>query len=342
MSDGERGLPRDVEARVRSALEGLHGRDVRVEHTRPAPGGCIHNALSVETSAGTVFLKWNRGGAGAGFESEARGLEHLRSAAAGEGLLAVPAVLGVEDAEGDAPGWLLLEYLPPTSAGNGYARQLGVGLAALHAAGHARNGDLRAAPGDDSGVRDSDGGRDGQGEVPSFGWFEDNRIGRLPQQNPWTGAWAAFWRDARLRPQIEAAAAEGHLDPGADRWAERILDAVAPAVKGAEPAGPELVHGDLWSGNVHPGAGGRPVLVDPATYLGAGEVDLAMARLFGGFGEEFYQAYAEAAAQPPGFEEVRLPLYQLYYLLVHVRLFGASYLPRTREAAERVLAATGC
>jgi fructosamine-3-kinase len=42
----------------------------------------------------------------------------------------------------------------------------------------------------------------------------------------------------------------------------------------------------------------------------------------------------------PGYGEVRRHLYQLYYLLVHVNLFGGSYRGQAVASLRRVLAAT--
>jgi fructosamine-3-kinase len=275
-------------------------------------GGCIHHALAVETDHGPVFLKWDRGEAGSGFGAEARGLDALREAAAEEGLLAVPEVLDARDAEGDDSGWLALEFLPPASPAPDHDRRLGRGLALLHA---------RLAP--------------------SFGWPETNRIGPLPQPNPAAASWPDFWADARLTPQIRATRDEGGLDTADVDLLERVVEAVPAALAPVAEVSPQLVHGDLWSGNVHPGPDGRPVLVDPAAYHGHGEVDLAMARLFGGFGGDVFAAYREVLAAPDGFDAVRCPLYQLYWLLVHVRLFGRGYLGRTRSAARAVLSEVG-
>ena len=51
---------------------------------------------------------------------------------------------------------------------------------------------------------------------------------------------------------------------------------------------PALLHGDLWSGNVAQ-AEGEPVIFDPASFYGHHEYDLAIGRMFGGFGAEFYR-----------------------------------------------------
>ncbi len=90
---------------------------------------------------------------------------------------------------------------------------------------------------------------------------------------------------------------------------------------------------------MHPLGEGRAALIDPSCYYGHREVDLAMAELFGGFGRRFQDAYDEAWPRVEGYREVRRPIYQLYYLLVHVVLFGGSYLAGCRNAVDSALAA---
>ena len=92
-----------------------------------------------------------------------------------------------------------------------------------------------------------------------------------------------------------------------------------------EPEKPSLLHGDLWSGNVMCGPDGKAMLIDPACYVGHAEADLAMTELFGGFPPEFYEAYREARPLQDGYEN-RRDLYNLYQLLNHLNLFGATYL----------------
>jgi len=306
-------LPEALRSLLDEVLVDILGSGTRIQGVRPVGGGCIHHALVLDTTRGPLFLKWNRGDAGAAFHAEARALEALRAGAQPAGLLTVPRVVAVRDSADGAPGWLVLEYLPPSAPGPDYHRRLGEGLATLH--------------------------RAGWGEA--FGWEEDNRIGSLPQANPWMDSWPRFWREVRLRPQLDAAFREGRLTPADRAWADGILEAVEPALAAVAEDPPALLHGDLWSGNVHPGPGGGPVLVDPAAYLGHGEVDLAMAELFGGFQAGTFDAYAAASPAPPGYAAVRRPLYQLYYLLVHVRLFGGGYLSGSRNAALAVLRALG-
>jgi fructosamine-3-kinase len=71
--------------------------------------------------------------------------------------------------------------------------------------------------------------------------------------------------------------------------------------------------------------------LDPSVYGGHREIDLAMMQLFGGFGQKAFAAYREAWPLSPGWRE-RVPLYQLYPLLVHVNLFGGSYVSGVERA----------
>lgn len=310
-------LPAHVERDVSSALEEL-GLGSRVVRAHPVGGGCINQGTRVETAAGhTVFLKWNTEAPAGMFAAEVDGLAALR------------AVAGVRTPEPLAHGacWLLLEHVETGRERTDTPAALGRMLAALHAGGEGS----RLGPGIGAGpaARPLTPGR----HVP-FGWPRDNWIGSLPQANPLTDDWGEFWRDRRIAPQLARARRLGHLK---DAALDRVLDVLPGAL--ADVTLPELVHGDLWGGNWLRDARGEPVLIDPAVYRGHGEVDLAMSELFGGFPRAFYDAYHEVRRRSREYAAYRRDLYQLYYLLVHVNLFGSSYEAGARRAAERVLAA---
>lgn len=210
--------------------------------------------------------------------------------------LRVPEVFAV-DAEG-----ILLEWLEPAAgAEREQGAELGRGLAHLHRM-----------------TRDR------------YGFEENNFIGMLPQNNPWQPSWIDFYREARLLPQMELAAQKGRFGSNRRRLADRLLDRLPEWIDEAEVE-PSLLHGDLWGGNWLATRHG-PALIDPAVCYGDREMDLAMSRLFGGFPPEFYRAYNEEFPVRPGHQD-REALYQLYYLLVHLNLFGESYGP----AVDRIL-----
>jgi fructosamine-3-kinase len=261
--------------------------------SRAVSGGDINQAHAVELDDGrVVFAKTNPDADPAMFPAEARGLAWLAEA----GTLRTPRVLAV------SPDFLVLEHLRAARRCPDFDERLGRGLAALHRFG-----------------------------APGFGLDHDNFIGRLPQSNRPAPTWAAFYRSARLEPQLRLAVEAGVASPRLRRDGERLLELLDDRVGPPEP--PARLHGDLWGGNLIVDDRGQPCLVDPAVSGGHRELDLAMMRLFGGFGARVFDAYAEAWPLAPG-HEARVPLYQLYFLLVHVNLFGGSYV----ASAERALA----
>lgn len=69
-------------------------------------------------------------------------------------------------------------------------------------------------------------------------------------------------------------------------------------------------------------------------------MDLAFTELFGGFPDSFYTAYWRIDPPAEGYE-TRRPLYQLYFALVHLLLFGESYGPLVDRLAGQVLRSAG-
>lgn len=158
-----------------------------------------------------------------------------------------------------------------------------------------------------------------------YGWHEDYAFGRVAIPNEWADRWPVFWSERRILTHLP------HVSADLGRRLEKLsaaLDELLPA----EPK-VSLLHGDLWSGNVLFDGDRLAGLIDPACYYGHSEVDFAMLELFGGPSRDFYDAYGP---MEPGFPE-RLPLYQLWPALVHLRLFGSGY----RSLVERLLATVG-
>jgi protein-ribulosamine 3-kinase len=263
----------------------------------PVSGGCISPSYRVALSGGAVCFLKTLPAGGA------RDMFRQEAAAleriASAGALRVPQVMAT------AESWLALEWLEPAVALPGAWAELGRGLARLHRCRHER-----------------------------YGLAVDNYIGPLPQANGLLASWPAFWAERRLRPQMERAT--GRLDGALRTGLDRLVDELDQRLRTAEQEGASLLHGDLWGGNVHMTATGA-ALIDPSSYYGHREVDLAMAALFGGFPPEFEAAYAAEWPLLPGAAQ-RRAIYQLYYLLVHVNLFGSTYIASTKRALGDALA----
>lgn len=166
------------------------------------------------------------------------------------------------------------------------------------------------------------------------GLERDTVIGGLPQPNPWTDSWVEFFAQHRLREMARQAHQAGKLP---DDLRDRV-DALAGRLGewlDEPPGGPSLLHGDVWGGNVLIDSDRVAAFVDPAIYYGHPEVELAFVTLFATFGDAFFTRYRERAGLAEGFFETRRDLYNLYPLLVHVRLFGGAYVHSVRHTLDQ-------
>lgn len=163
-----------------------------------------------------------------------------------------------------------------------------------------------------------------QAGAPSFGGRGGAYIGPLAMPNQPAVSWPAFYAQQCIEPLLRAVPSEERVP--FDRVIARIDHLAGPL----EP--PARIHGDLWRGNVLADATRTPWVIDPAAHGGHRETDLAMMRLFGGFGERCFAAYEEAFPLADGWQD-RIALHQLHPLLVHAVLFGGAYVDQALTAA---------
>lgn len=167
--------------------------------------------------------------------------------------------------------------------------------------------------------------------APTFGFDRDTLIGGLRQPNEPALSWLQFFRERRLLYMAGEAANAGRLPAGILGRIERLSQNLEQWLE--EPAGPSLIHGDVWTTNVLARGDRVTAFLDPAIYFAHAEIELAFITLFGTFSSAFFERYRELRPIAPGFFEERRHLYYLYPLLVHVRLFGGSYV----ASVDRVL-----
>ena len=264
--------------------------DAEITQCTSVSGGCIANASRLETDEGPLFLKWGDRDVARTFPGEAAGLDAM---AAADASLVIPPVEGYDTTADNRPGYLVMKWINTGHKGRRFWSSFGQGLAEMHR----HTGD-------------------------EYGFSVDNFIGQLPQSNTWMTAWPAFFREQRLAPQVDMAREKGRWKSTWDRPLDHLYRRLGDLLPANPPA--SVVHGDLWKGNFMVNAVGTPVLIDPATYYGHREVDLAMSELFGGYDEAFYDAYREAWPLESGYEE-RREIYNLYHLINHLNHFGAGY-----------------
>ena len=250
-------------------------------------GGDISSAYLLQTSAKKYFLKVNeKPFALEMFRAEQQSLQVIENT----GTIAVPRVHFVNEHSGKS--FILMDFIESKRPDASDFQRLGVQLANLH-----------------------------QCTQSDFGFPTDNFIGNLPQHNQPRANWAEFYGLERILPQLQLALKNQLLSPFEIPTKEKAVAVFTDIFGNATPS---LLHGDLWSGNFLIAADGAPYLIDPAAYYGHSAVDIAMSRLFGGFGASFYDAYHKIIPKAENYAQ-HIELYQLYYLLVHLNLFGSGY-----------------
>jgi len=268
----------------------------KVVDIRPVSGGDINYCYAVCTSAKKWFVKLNRLESLPGLmKHEADGLLALRQV---DDWAPKPIWVG----EYDQYQALILPWLETTRATTSHWEFAGRKLAIQHQV---------------------------QGDY--FGWHDDNFIATIPQINKQTTNWKTFYTEHRLLHLFGQARERGYFKASDERALHKLcsrIDDIFPK----EP--PSLLHGDLWSGNILACGKLQMKVIDPAVYFGYREMDLGMSLLFGGFNAAFYQAYQEVYPLEAGWED-RVPITQLYPLLVHVLLFGDSYEQSVKHVLKR-------
>ena len=270
-------------------LERLKNLNLQIENVYPVKGGDLNDCFRIESFTHKYFLKLNTAQNFPNlFLKEVRGLQAI----AETNLFNNPKIISVGETDNDFQ-YLILEWIEKGEANFTNWSEFGERLAKLH-----------------------------QNTNDTFGWEEDNYIGIILQPNQYKSSWKDFYANSRILPMIKLLADKKILKNKDIKAAEKICLEIDNFFPNEKPA---LLHGDLWNGNIIPRSNGEITLIDPATYYGHREMDLAMADLFGGFDDAFFDTYNEIFPIENDFEE-RKQIAQLFPLLVHALLYEGYYI----------------
>ncbi len=283
-----------------------HVENAISQHTRSAykitsqqeiGGGCINTAYKISDGSQEWFVKTNKASLVDMFASEAEALNEM----ADSNTVKVPRALCYGRVDGHS--YLVLEYLALTGSADMelFAQQ----LAAMHKV-----------------------------TSKTYGWHRDNVIGATTQINTQKNNWIDFWREQRLGFQLELAQKNG-CSRELIKQGERLSDCLEEFFSDYQPEA-SMLHGDLWSGNYAGMTDKTPVIFDPAFYYGDRETDIAMTTLFGGFNQQFYQAYNAVWPMDKGYQQ-RVPLYNVYHIINHFNLFGGGYESQAVSMLQRLM-----
>jgi protein-ribulosamine 3-kinase len=256
-------------------------------------GGNFNLAVRLRVKNKEFFIKWTQGEHKGLFDAEAKNLQTIQAT----GAIPVPSVLGVGTL--DEKEYLMMECIESTDKQANYWQDFGEKLAHLH---HHSN-------------------------PLGHGLAYSNFIGAAKQENDWMANGIQFFIINRLKKQVDLALYDRKITPEMGDDFQKLYERLPDLLPNETPA---LIHGDLWAGNAMVNEQGLVTLVDPCCYYGLREAELAFTTMFGGFDTAFYEAYNATFAIEKGFH-ARIPLYNLYPLLVHVNLFGEGYLPAVNK-----------
>lgn len=287
----------NIEKLAKIALE--NGRDYSgLETIKKIKGGSINEAFYVQTKDAEFFMKFHPNSPKRFFKSEADGLRLLKET----NTISVVNYLSYSDQPGNS--FILLEWLEGKKSPN-TEEVLGRKLAELH-----------------------------QCLGRQHGFETDTYIGLLSQPNKLSANWLEYFRKFRLGAMIEQGVERGLISGFRRERLEALITRLAEWVPSFVE--PSHLHGDLYSGNWIIGPGGEPYIVDPSFLYGDRHFEIAYTELFGGLPTKFYQAYNEAYPLRDDYEDIK-PIYQLYYLLAHLNLFGESYGAQIDEILDRYI-----
>lgn len=261
---------------------------------KPIKGGSINEAYYVKTKEAQFFMKFHENSPKSFFKSEATGLRIIKET----NTISVPNYVSYSDQPGNA--FLMLEWIEGEKTEQ-TETTLGEKLAKLH----------------------RQFGR-------MHGFEADSYIGLLPQPNKLLANWLEYYREYRLGNQLKIGVERGVITGTRKEKLEKLLAQLDKWIPSFVE--PSHLHGDLYGGNWIVGHRGEPYLVDPSFLYGDRHFEIAFTEVFGGFSEQFYDAYNQTFPLRDDYEEIK-PLYQLYYYLAHLNMFGESY----GDSVDRIL-----
>ena len=272
---------------IEKHLSEIAGETGKLTNIKTVSGGSINNSYYFTFVRKKYFLKCNSKSPFPGmFAGEFKGLKEL--AKCNLPLVPLPYIIF----ESETSQYIIMDYKERKAEDDAFFEELGKNLAVIHRI-----------------------------KSTHFGFDESNYIGSLPQNNSKKENWDQFFIENRLTDLVKWSYDNAFFD----KSNLNSFDNLYTHLKSIFPAGePALLHGDLWSGNKMNTSAG-PLIFDPAVYYGHREMDIAMTTLFSGFEKSFYKAYMQSYPLENGYQE-RLDICNLYPLLVHLKLFGKSYI----------------
>ena len=168
-----------------------------------------------------------------------------------------------------------------------------------------------------------------------YGFNFDTQIGGLKQINKKNENWVDFYRNNRLGYIYEIINIAEPMDYSINKKIELLMKKMEEFI----PKNPKisLLHGDLWEGNILFNKNNFVGFIDPGSFYGHNELEIAYLRWFNPLfiDKNFLDKYNNLIKIDIDYVNYE-PVYQLYYSLLNVHLWDKKYINDVKRLLQKI------
>ena len=168
-----------------------------------------------------------------------------------------------------------------------------------------------------------------------YGFPFNTQIGGVEHKNNKNDNWASFYAETRLYYFLNILNKKNLIDLKSSKKIEKIILKINDFI----PQKPQsrLMHGDLWEGNILFNNYVFNGFIDPGSFYGHNEMELAYLRWFNPqfVDKNFLNIYNDYISIDKNYKNYE-PIYQLYYALCNLALWDKSYIKEVNRLLKKI------
>lgn len=168
-----------------------------------------------------------------------------------------------------------------------------------------------------------------------YGFGFNTQIGAIEQLNNYDNSWSNFYATKRLNPIFELINSQNNMGSDINDKIYFIIKNIKNFIPDKPPA--LLLHGDMWDGNILFNNYKFVGLIDPGSFFGHNEMEIAYLRWFKPkfIDSDFLEKYNDYISLEKNYLEYEL-IYQIYYALCNVALWDVSYIKEVKKLIKKI------